>query len=439
MADELQRRSTPVRWPRLSGRRRRQLLGLAGLGTVAVIIAGVIAAYDQVFAPGVPATVIANEAGLLMKPGASVTLYGADVGHVTSVTSDGSDARLGISIDPGEIANIPADVQASIQAPTLFGPKYLSLVVPHQPPAQSVTQPATQSTAQSTALSATPRLRAGQVIEPTAEPTEIGTVFESLVQVLSSVDPSKLSATLGAMSTALSGNGGQIGSFVSQLDSYLREFNPSLPAVTSDLTQAPSVLRTYATAAPDLVATLGNLRPASRTLVSEQAQFDAFLLDLTGFSERTSGFLRENGGALAGTLRTLAPVTGMLAYYSPEIPCLLASANEENGLGDPSLRIRMSAAIVPGKRPYTYPANLPSVSASGPPSCYGGPLTRQQAATWNLVTFNDGTGSNFFSGGASGDNLTTGSPPLAVQLFGPSAASAAGKAAATAPSTGKGR
>lgn len=400
--------------PRLAARGRRQILGLAGIAMVAVLVIGAVMAYNQVFSPGVQATVIADRAGLLMTRGASVTLYGADVGRVTSITPDGNQVRLGISVDPRQVVNIPADVRASIQAPTVFGPKYLSLVVPARPAGQ--------------------RLRPGQVIEPTEEPTEVDTVFASLSRVLGSVDPARLSATLGAISTALSGNGGRVGAFIGQLDSYLREFNPSLPALSADAAAAPAVLRTLATAAPDLIATLGNLRDTSRTLVGEQAQFDAFLVDLTGFSGHARGFLNANGGALSAALATLAPVTGTLAEYSPEFPCLFASANEENQLGTSSHRMAMSAAIVPGKRPYTYPADLPTVSASSGPGCYGGPLTRAQAANWNLVTFDDGT-NGFFSGG---DNLTPGSPPLAVRLFGTSGAAAAEKAAKSgSPEKGK--
>lgn len=400
--------------PVLAPRARRQLLGLASIAMTAAVVIGVIMAYNQVFSPGVQATVIADRAGLLMKPGASVTLYGADVGRVTSITPDGNQARLTISVDPGQVASIPADVQASIQAPTVFGPKYLSLMVPARPVAQ--------------------RLRPGQVIEPTAEPTEIDTVFASLSKVLGSVDPAQLSATLGAMSAALSGNGGQIGAFIGQLDSYLREFNPALPALSADTAEAPAVLRTLAVAAPDLIATLGNLRVTSRTLVSDQAQFDAFLVDLAGFSRHATSFLTGNGNALAATLRILAPVTGTLAEYSPEFPCLFASANEENSLGDGTHRMAMNAAVVPGKRPYTYPADLPKVDVNSGPGCYGGPLTRAQAANWNLVTFDDGT-SGFFAGG---ENLTPGTPPLAVRLFGPSGAAAAEKAAKSGAS-GKGK
>ena len=380
----------------------RKLLGAIGMLVVAALSGVVVLAYQQAFTPAVRATVIAGRAGLLMSPGADVTLYGVTVGRVTSIAPAGGQARLAIALDPGQVAHIPANVRASIAEPTVFGPKYLSLVVPARPAAE--------------------RVQAGEVIEPTAAPTEVNTVFASLVTLLNSIHPAKLSATLGAISTALQGRGSQLGSFIDELNSYLREFNPSLPALSADLTTAPGVLRTYARAAPALVATLDNLRVSSRTLVSQQAQLDAFLLDLSGFSGNATRFLAGNERGLIRTLATLVPTTGLLAAYSPEFGCLFASGNEYRQLSVSSLII-LHSTLLPGQQGYQYPRDLPEVRAASGPGCYGGPLTKAEAEHYPRVVFNDGT-AGFFS---RSDGLSAGSPPLAVQLFGPSAKTAKGR------------
>lgn len=382
-----------ARRPRQRTRARRQLLGAVGMLVVAALTGGAVLAYQQVFTPAVPATVIAGRAGLLMYPGADVTLYGVTVGRVTSIAPDGGQARLGIALDPGKIAHIPANVQASIVEPTVFGPKYLDLVVPAHPTAQ--------------------RVQAGQIIETTAISTEVNTVFASLVAVLDSVHPAKVSATLGAISTALQGRGAQLGAFIAELNAYLREFNPSLPALSTDLAVAPKVLRTYAGAAPSLLRTLDNLRVTSGTLVSQQAQLDAFLLDLSGFSGNARGFLASNERGLTGTLATLAPTTALLAAYSPEFTCLFASSGQIVRLSTSS-KIILHSTLLPGQQGYKYPQNLPEVHATSGPSCYGGPLTPAEAAHYPRVVFSDGT-AGFFS---RGDSLSPGSPPLAVLLFG---------------------
>jgi len=344
--------------------------------------------------------VIAARAGLLMYPGADVTLDGVTVGRVTSIRPAGGQARLAIALDPGQVAHIPANVRAAISDPTVFGPKYLALVPPARPVAQ--------------------RVQAGQVIEPAATATEVNTVFASLVSLLRAVHPAKVSATLGAISTALRGRGKQLGAFIAQLNAYLRQFNPDLPALSADLATAPQVLRTYTAAAPGLLATLGNLRVTSGTLARQQAHFDAFLLDLSGLAGNARTFLAGNERGLAGTLATLVPTTALLATYSPEFGCLFASVSQFNRLSVSS-DIILHSALLPGQRGYQYPASLPEVRAASGPSCYGGPLTPAAAAHYPRVTFSDGTG-GFFS---RTDRLTPGSPPLAVALFGPQAAPAA--------------
>lgn len=391
--------------PQRRGRRRRQVSGGIGLCAVVAIIALVVLAYAQVFTPGVPATVISARAGLLMSTGADVTIDGVTVGRVTSITSAGNQARLGISLYPGEARRIPANVQASIQAPTVFGPKFLALVMPARPSGQ--------------------KIRADEVIEPTADPTEMDAAFANLVSVLNSVHPAKLAATLGAISTALKGQGTQIGNFVVQTNNYVRELNPSLPALSNDLGTAPQVLNTFSGAAPDLIKSLGNLSTTSGTLVSQQAQFDAFLLNLTGMANTTGNFLAANEKGLTGTLATLLPTANLLAEYSPEFPCLFASINQEGSLNSSATALAMDATFLPGIKPYTPSQNLPVIGAKTGPSCYGGPLTPAQAARWPLIRFDDGT-QNFFS---RNENLTLGNPPLAVRLFGSQAAGAATKAA----------
>ncbi|HEY1706098.1 MAG TPA: MCE family protein [Trebonia sp.] len=397
-------RSAPPRH-HLSPRTRRQALGMLAIFLVAVVIAGVIMAYDQVFSPGVSATVVTPQAGLLMTTGADVTLNGVTVGRVTSVTTAGGDqARLGISLFPGQVTYIPSNVQASIQAPTVFGPKFLNLTIPAKPSIQTI--------------------QAGEVIESSQSPTEIDTVFASLVSVLNSVQPAKLSATLGAISTALQGQGPEIASFVKELNVYLKEFDPSLPALGTDLSTAPTVANTYAAAAPDLIKSLDNLKVTSGTLTSNQAQFDAFLVDLSGFSGNAQNFLSANGQDLTSTLASLLPTSQLLDEYSPEYQCLFASINGVNKI-DKTNDIVLNTALVPGSNTYKNPTNLPVVGADSGPSCYGGPLTQQSQASYERQTFDDGT-QDFFSNDAA---TTVNIQSLAQQLFGSSGASTAESAA----------
>lgn len=391
----------PTRRP-MNPRTRRQLLGAIGLLAVLAIIGGVIMAYEQVFTPGVSATVLSPRAGLLMEKGADVTLDGVTVGRVTSIDPVGSDqARVGISIQPGQQQYIPANVTASIDAPSVFGPKFVNLTAPKQASSQVI--------------------QAGQVINQVQVSPEIDTVFSNLVGVLNSVHPAKVAATLGAISTAMNGQGANLGNFIGQFNSYLQQFNPSLPALGNDLAVAPSVANAWSVATPNMLKTLDNLRVTSGTLTSQQAQFDAFLVNLSGFAGNSQSFLSNNEAGLTKTLSTLLPTTQLLDSYSPEISCMAASAEQINKLTTVN-KFMLNSAIVPGAKEYSNPSNLPVVNAKSAASCYGGPLNKQTAKTWGHMSFDDG------SQGIVSNSSSVQPGQLGPLLFGSNAAAASSAA-----------
>src|SRR6476620_11678173 len=79
--------------------------------------------YDEV-------TVKASKIGLQLPQRAAVKIKGVIVGQVLDYepTAEGADIRLGLYQD--RTTEIPSDVTASILPKTLFGEKFVSLVVP---------------------------------------------------------------------------------------------------------------------------------------------------------------------------------------------------------------------------------------------------------------------------------------------------------------------
>ena len=133
-------------------------------------------------------TVVSERAGLVMYPEAKVKLHGAQIGHVSSIEPlSGGRAALHLAIDPDAMNLIPANVSADIASSTVFGSKFVELVPPKNPSAESA--------------------KAGQVVEGDHVTVELNTVFEQLVSVLSKVDPAKLNETVGAITKALNGRG----------------------------------------------------------------------------------------------------------------------------------------------------------------------------------------------------------------------------------------
>ncbi|WP_051939056.1 MCE family protein [Phaeacidiphilus oryzae] len=400
-------------------RLRNRLLGVLGTVLVLGVVGLVVADYLQVFTPAVRVTVEADRSGLLTAPGSDVTLRGVTVGQVRSVQAVDGGARLTLALSPRQVRFIPADVTAEVVAPTVFGTKYVDLEAP------------------AGGSGGGPRISAGAVLTSARVGTEINTLFQNLYQLLTAVQPAKVSATLGALAGALDGRGYRLGGYIDQLNTYLTDLDPGLAPLRTDLARLPAVAGAYAKAVPDLARTLDNLRTTSRTLVTRQAQLDAFLLDMGGLSGHANRFLTDNEQALPNALAMVQPITATMARYSSEFPCLFASANQLRIQSLPSLTgnpgLNGIVTILPGRDPYTYPGDLPKTVDVGP-GCDGGPITKAQLP-YPHIKFDDGSGSvNDNTSNAE----TVGVPPLAVQLFGEDAGRAIAKSLADARAKAKG-
>jgi ABC-type transporter Mla subunit MlaD len=245
-------------------------------------------------------------------------------------------------------------VLVDLTSPTVFGAKFVELVPPAEPSAQP--------------------LHAGQVLDSQHVTVEINTVFKQLTAVLGSLDPAKLNETLGAVSQALSGRGEKIGQAFSDLDSFLAKFNPSIPALSRDITLSVPVFQAYGDASPDLVRTVQNSVKISKSIVDEQHNLDALLVSAIGLADVGNDVLGTNRKGLTDVLRLLAPTTDLLNEYAPALTCTLgglAQIQKSPPLPEPSINI--TSSLTWGGERYRYPQNLPKVAATGGPRCMSMP------------------------------------------------------------------
>lgn len=394
--------------PFLSRRGRHQLLGIGGLAMAVVLVWLIVGSYAKAFTPVVRVSVLSDRAGLLMNDGADVTFRGITVGQVRGVDRAGDDVKLSVALDPEQAQRIPADVRAEILAPTVFGAKFVELVAGPRPSAESISE--------------------GTVVRPVQVDTEVNDVFASVVSLLRSIDPAKLNATLGALADTLRGRGDEVGTYITQLNDYLTEFNPSLPQLERVIADTGPVAATYAAATPDLMRLLDNARVTSATLVDHHAALDAFFVDVAGLAGNARAFLADNETGLRQSLAGLAPVTGLLARYSPVFPCLFSQVNRarsymEATVGSARPTIGLFVQIEPAQDGYKNPKDLPKVAVDTGPSCYGAPYALNQLPS-PYVKFNDG--SDIYPS-KQDEPVGIGDPPLAVRLFGPYAAQVSGR------------
>jgi phospholipid/cholesterol/gamma-HCH transport system substrate-binding protein len=329
-----------------------------GLVTVAVIVAVFVLSANLFrggYTDSVPVTVISSRAGLVMNPDAKVQVRGVQVGKVASIENlPHGGAALHLAMDPSRLSAIPANALVDIASTTVFGAKSVQFVFPEHPSAES--------------------LRAGQVVDVQHVMVEVNTIFEELTSVLAKIEPAKLNQTLGAIASALSGRGEKLGQMLTDLDSYLAQLEPSLPALSHDVETAPGVLRAYADAAPDFVSVADNSARISDTIVDQQQNLDAALVSVIGLADIGNQVLSENRQPLTDVLHLLVPTTDLTNQYNQALWCSLAAMvdlSHRPPLKEPGVVVM--AGFLWGQERYRYPMDLPKAGATGGPQCTGLP------------------------------------------------------------------
>jgi phospholipid/cholesterol/gamma-HCH transport system substrate-binding protein len=345
---------------KLAEKTRRRTLGVAFIIALVGLIALSILTYQKAFTPIVPVTLKAERAGAQMNQGADVKLRGIIVGDVRTVRLADGTATLDLALDPAKVGLIPANVQARLLPKTLFGEKYVDLVIP------PVASPHTIGSGDTIGLD---RSKTG---------IELERVLDNLMPLLQTLNPQQLSGALTALATALDGRGDRLGENLVTFEAYLAELEPSLPTLREDIRQLSKVTDTYADVSPDLLAMLDNLTVTNNTIVDQQRELQSFLASTTAFAGNAEGFLTRHGDRLVQLSEVSRPILASLARYSPMFPCLLHGLTEFQprledafGGGQPALHITLE--VVRDNGPYVKNMDEPEFNERRGPNCWGLP------------------------------------------------------------------
>lgn len=374
----------------------KPVAGLSLLVAIALVVLVATGLFRGSFTESVSVTVMTDRAGLVMNPAAKVKMLDVEVGRVGAIENlpDGG-AVVHLQMDPAQLHVVPSNVMVDIASSTVFGSKFVQLLPPDHPSPEP--------------------LRAGQVLDSRHVTVEINTVFEQLTTLLAEIDPAKLGATLHALSSALSGRGERFGEALSDLDTALIEIEPALPALARDLSLAPTVLNSYADAAPDLVQVLSNASRLSESIVAKQHELDEILVSVVGFADAGTAVVDTNRPGLVEVLRLLVPTTDLTNEYNRGLTCALQGIVPLANLPpSPDPGVLISAGLVWGPERYRYPSNLPKVAATGGPHCLSLPNVQPGERPPFLVT---DIGANPAQYGHQG--FVVNSDALKEALFGP--------------------
>ena len=346
--------------------------GVAFLLVLALLVGLSVAVYDKAFVDVVHVTLRADRVGNQLAPPADVKLRGMIVGEVRSVSSDGNAATVALALQPRTVGLIPENVSARLLPKTLFGEKFVDLVLPRRP--------------------SRARLAEGDVIPQDRSSTaiELEHVLDDVLPLLRTVNPGQLDATLNALSTALEGRGRRLGENLALVDRYVTDLDPHLPALEGDLAKLADVAQIYADAAPDLVRTLRNLSVTTSTVKDRSTAYAGFLAGTAGFATTTRTLLEDNDDRIIQLASVSRPTLGLLAKYSPEYPCVLQGLTQSNDVIGKTFangELHITLEVTAPRSSYR-PGEEPSWGESRGPACYGLP---KPARPWPGNTFRDGT------------------------------------------------
>ena len=348
-----------------------RVLGVIFIGLLLLGVWLINAVFTQKFVSFDKVRLSTDTIGLQLPTRADVKVRGVIVGEVLDAKSEANGAELTLGIDPDKIKTIPENVTASILPKTLFGEKYVELVIPQD--------------------YSNKKLASGDHITQTQLPIEVEKVLDDIYPLLRAVQPAELNYTLNALANALEGRGQEIGQNIETFDAYLKRLNPQVPALVEDLRLLSKVSGTYADVAPQIAETLRNTVKTGNTLVSREAKLNAFLKDVTSFSGTAKTFLDNNGSNIVRLGQLSKPQLELLNRYSPEFPCLLRGLVDQAPYLASTFRgfvFHIDLITLPRQpRGYT-PKDVPVLGADNGPACVG--LPNPPVPLRNVPNLNDG-------------------------------------------------
>ncbi|MGP3980486.1 MCE family protein [Streptomyces sp. KR80] len=379
-----------------------RLYGVIFIVVLGLLLSLTVAIYQKVFTPVTHITLQADTVGNQLEPPADVKLRGLIVGEVREVRADGDKASVDIALAPEHVDKIPADVHALLLPKTLFGEKYVDLVIPEKSTAGPIS--------------------AGDVItqDRTKAGIELQKLMNDLLPLLRTVQPAKLNATLSAFATALEGRGDRIGDNLERVERYFHRLNPHMPALKRDLSRFADVAELYGDAAPDLLRILKNSITTSLTVVEKKDALASALTGTTRFAKTAEEMIDENSSRFITLGRVSRPTLALFARYSPEFPCLLKGLVKAQPLSDAIFKggkMHITLEVALPRDPYK-PGEEPQYADRSGPNCRGLPNPTKPAPA---IKLNDGTKGSGASthGGQSGVTSTAAEQQLIGSLVAP--------------------
>lgn len=342
------------------GRARDAALGVGYLALVLAILAGTWLAYNQVFTDRAEITLTTGTLGNALLEGSDVKLNGVPVGTVDKIEPRDGGATLTLALQPDVLDDLSTTTTARLLPKTLFGERYVALMVP------------------STAGKRGDTLEAGDTIaqDASSAAVELEEVFDQLLPVLQAIQPDKLSAMLGELALMLRGNGDDIGTTMVAWGDYLHKLNPLAPQMMDDLESFGRVAETYAVAAPDLIDALDSMTTTSATLVDQRTEVNDLFANVIVAADDAREFVAANQSTITVLSEQSRRALEAVAPYAAQFPCLFKSLRDfipvmdktlGKGTNEPGVHVVLN--VTPSRGKYLLGRDDPRYATKGKPRC----------------------------------------------------------------------
>ncbi|MGJ9422534.1 MCE family protein [Aeromicrobium sp. CF3.5] len=333
------------------------LLGVVYIVLVAAFVLVAVLVYQRTFVASTDIELSTGKLGNALQTGSDVKLRGVPVGVVTKIDPAPDGATLTLALDPETTDSLPQDTTARLLPKTLFGERYVSLVTP---------------VAGEIGLSDGDQI----VQDDSDEAVELEQLFDELLPLLQSIQPEKLSASLGELATALRGRGDDIGDTLATTADYLEKLNPQVPDIAEDLERLGNVADVYDSAAPDLLDALDTLTVSSGTLVDKRSRLTEVYARVISSADTTTGFVSDNRQTIEVLADESRDALAAVRPYANQFPCLFRAARDfiprmdsllGKGTNEPGLHVQLNVVEARGK--YLPGRDAPEFSRGGSPRC----------------------------------------------------------------------
>ena len=283
----------------------------AGLGCVGVVLAVAVTAVAIAYGNGdfeqgyeVHATFPHSTQGLYTDGGSDVKLRGVNIGSVSGIDLQ-DDGRVRVTLRIDDAQRVPADVVASIEPLSIFGPKFVQL----DPVAEGDRSD--------------DQLEEGDEIERTMAPVELTDILASATRLFEQVDPQDVVVILRTVADGVGGLGDEIGRSIdagSELLDIAERHNADTQVFLRDLAALAATLADHAEDARSITEDLAATLP---TVTRQPGRLDDLLDATSAIAGSFADLIADNDEELDATIRAVATFVDGVDARAEQIPDLL--------------------------------------------------------------------------------------------------------------------